>query len=184
MGSSGTPQPRAVLFDRDGTLIYDVPYNADPARVRPMPHSRESLQRLRSRGIPIGVLSNQSGIGRGILTAAEVDAVNGRIDQLLGPFDLWVICPHIPADRCPCRKPAPGMVLKACRSLGVSPAETALIGDIGSDMEAARASGARGILVPTPVTRAAEVEAAVEVAADLAAAVDLLLKAAAGKSEP
>jgi HAD superfamily hydrolase (TIGR01662 family) len=184
MGTSGTAPLRAVFFDRDGTLIRDVPYNADPARVRPMPQARESLQRLRSRGIPIGVLSNQSGIGRGILTAAEVRAVNGRIDQLLGPLDLWIICPHVAADRCPCRKPAPGMVLKACSTLGVSPLETALIGDIGSDMEAARVSGARGILVPTPATRAAEVEAALEVAADLGAAVDLLLKAPTGRTEP
>ena len=76
------------------------------------------------------------------------------------------------------------MVLKACTSLGVSPSETALIGDIGSDMEAARISGARGILVPTPVTRAAEVEAALDVAVDLKAAVDLLLTAAAAGTEP
>ena len=184
MGSSGAPPLRAVLFDRDGTLVHDVPYNADPARVRTMPHARESLQRLRGRGIRLGVLSNQSGIGRGILTAAEVDAVNVRIDQLLGPFDLWIICPHVPADGCPCRKPAPGMVLTACRRLGVSPAETALIGDIGSDVEAAQASGARGILVPTRVTRAAEVDEAAEVAADLGAAVDLLLTASSGRAEP
>jgi D-glycero-D-manno-heptose 1,7-bisphosphate phosphatase len=184
MGTSGAAPLRAVFFDRDGTLIHDVPYNADPARVRPMPHARESLQRLRSRGIPIGVLSNQSGIGRGILTTAEVVAVNNRIEQLLGPLDLWIICPHVPADRCPCRKPAPGMVLQACSTLGVPPSETALIGDIGSDMEAARISGARGILVPTPVTRAAEVEAALDVAADLEAAVDLLLTAAAAGTEP
>ena len=173
---------RAVLFDRDGTLIQDVPYNGDPARVRAMPRARESMQRLRRCGIALGVVSNQSGIGRGILTVDEVDAVNARIDQLLGPFDLWIICPHIPADLCPCRKPAPGMVLKACSRLGVSPSETALVGDIGSDMEAARASGARGILVPTRVTRAAEVEAAAEVAGDLGAAVDLLLKAASARA--
>lgn len=184
MGSIGTRPLRAVFFDRDGTLIHDVPYNADPGRVRPMPQARESLQRLRSLGIPIGVLSNQSGIGRGILTAAEVVAVNNRIEQLLGPLDLWIICPHVPADRCPCRKPAPGMVLKACTTLGVSPSQTAVIGDIGSDMEAAHISGARGILVPTSVTRAAEVAAAPEVAADLEAAVDLLLRAVAGGTEP
>lgn len=182
MGSTVAAPLRAVLFDRDGTLIQDVPYNGDPARVRAMPHARESLRRLRARGIPLGVLSNQSGIGRGILTAAAVDAVNARIDQMLGPFDLWVICPHVPADRCPCRKPAPGMVLTACSRLGVPPAATAFIGDIGSDMEAARASGARGILVPTAVTRAAEVKAATEVAADLGAAVDLLLKATSGRA--
>lgn len=184
MGSSGAPPLRAVLFDRDGTLVHDVPYNADPAQVRAMPHARESLMRLRGRGIRTGVLSNQSGIGRRLLTAADVAAVNARIDQLLGPFDVWIVCPHVPADGCPCRKPAPGMVLTACSRLGVSPAETALIGDIGSDVEAARASGARGILVPTEVTRKAEVDEAAEVAADLGAAVDLLLGACSWRAEP
>lgn len=180
MGSSGFPSLRAVLFDRDGTLVHDVPYNGDPGRVRVMPHARESLQQLRARGIATGVLSNQSGIARGILTVGEVLAVNRRVEELLGPFDVWDFCPHLPEDRCRCRKPAPGMIVNACRRLGVAPAEAAYIGDIGSDLAAAEAAGARGVLVPTPVTRAAEVAAAPEVAADLAAAMELLLDPSPG----
>jgi D-glycero-D-manno-heptose 1,7-bisphosphate phosphatase len=175
MGSSGFPSLRAVLFDRDGTLVHDVPYNGDPARVRIMPYARESLEELRARGIATGVLSNQSGIARGLLTVDEVLAVNGRIEELLGPFDVWDFCPHLPEDLCSCRKPEPGMIIKACRRLGIAAADAAYIGDIGADLEAAEAAGSRGVLVPTPVTRPAEVDAAPVVAANLAAAVELLL---------
>ncbi|MDQ0755235.1 HAD-IIIA family hydrolase [Arthrobacter sp. B3I4] len=167
----------AVLFDRDGTLIHDVPYNGDPARVRPMPSAREALRCLRVRGLATGVLSNQSGIGRGILTLEQVAAVNVRVEQLLGPFDVWGICPHRAEDRCACRKPAPGLIRRACRQLRLAPAEVAYVGDIGSDVEAAQAAGARGILVPTSETLQTEVEAAPEVAPDLWSAVQLLLAA-------
>ncbi|WP_425348286.1 D-glycero-alpha-D-manno-heptose-1,7-bisphosphate 7-phosphatase, partial [Streptomyces palmae] len=171
----GTRLPRAVLFDRDGTLVADVPYNGDPARVRPMPTAAAAVRALRARGIPVGVVSNQSGVARGLLTRRQVEAVRERVDALLGPFDVWAVCPHGPADGCRCRKPAPGLVLAACRRLGVSPARTAVIGDIGSDLAAARAAGARGVLVPTPVTRPAETAAARELAPDLLGAVRLVL---------
>ena len=174
--SSGL-QLKAVLFDRDGTLVRDVPYNGDPDRVRPMPQARVVLDCLRAQGIATGVLSNQSGIGRGILTVGQVAAVNVRIEQLLGPFDVWDICPHRPEDGCTCRKPAPGLIRRACRRLGIAPGEAAYIGDIGSDIEAARAAGVRGVMVPTALTLPAEVDAAPEVAADLRSALLLLLPA-------
>lgn len=167
--------PRAVLFDRDGTLIRDVPYNGDPAKVQPMPQAGEALRYLRERGIATGVLTNQSGIGRGILSLEQVAAVNLRVERLLGPFAVWGTCPHRPEDRCACRKPAPGLIRQACRQLRVAPAEVAYVGDIGSDVEAAYAAGARGVLVPTPETLRAEVEAAPEAAPDLWSAVQLLL---------
>ena len=157
MGSSETPQLKAVLFDRDGTLVVDVPYNGDPALVRAMPGAKGVLDSLRERGLAVGVLSNQSGVARGILTEAEVASVNARVEELLGPFDVWEVCPHGDADGCPCRKPAPGMVHSACQRLGIHPFEAALIGDIGSDVRAAEAAGARGVLVPTPDTRSEEI---------------------------
>jgi D-glycero-D-manno-heptose 1,7-bisphosphate phosphatase len=178
MGSSETPQLRAVLFDRDGTLVVDVPYNGDPALVRPMPGAKAVLDSVRRQGLATGVVSNQSGLGRGLLDQAQVDQVNVRVEQLLGPFDVWEICPHLAGDGCSCRKPAPGMVHSACRKLGLDPSEVALIGDIGSDVEAAEAAGAVGVLVPTPVTRADEVAASRLVAPDLAGAVRLLLELA------
>jgi histidinol-phosphate phosphatase family protein len=167
--------PCAVLFDRDGTLIRDVPYNGDPARVFPLPGAREALERLRRAGVPLAVISNQSGVARGLISQAQVDAVNERVDELLGPIGEWLVCPHGPDDGCDCRKPRPGLVLRAAERLGVRPERCAVVGDIGADVEAARAAGSRGVLVPTPRTRREEVAAAGETAPDLRAAVDLLI---------
>jgi HAD superfamily hydrolase (TIGR01662 family) len=175
MGSFATPQLRAVLFDRDGTLVVDVPYNADPSLVQPMPGAKDVLDLLRRQGLATGVISNQSGVARGILTTAEVASVNARVDELLGPFDVWEVCPHSEEEGCGCRKPAPGMLRSACRKLGIRTSEAALIGDIGSDVRAAEAAGARGVLVPTPATRAEEVSESRLVAWNLAQAVDLLM---------
>lgn len=172
---------RAVLLDRDGTLVHDVPYNGDPQLVRPVDGAHDALHRLRRAGLRLGVVSNQSGIGRGLLDAEEVAAVNARVDALLGPFATWQVCPHTDDDGCACRKPAPGMVRAAARDLGVAPHECVVIGDIGADVEAARAAGARAVLVPTATTRLEEVRAADVVAADLTEAVDLVLAAASGR---
>jgi HAD superfamily hydrolase (TIGR01662 family) len=176
MGSSESPKLKAVLFDRDGTLVVDVPYNRDPRLVRQMPGAKDVLDSLRARGLAVGVLSNQSGVARGLLTESQVAGVNARVEELLGPFDVWEVCPHGVADGCPCRKPAPGMVHSACHRLGIQPFEAVLIGDIGSDVEAAEAAGATGILVPTAATRSEEITEAKLVARDLAGAVDLLLE--------
>jgi histidinol-phosphate phosphatase family protein len=167
--------PSAVLLDRDGTLIHDRPPNADPALVTPLPGAREALARLRAAGIALGVVSNQGGVASGRLTLAQVDAVNARVEELVGPFDAWAVCPHGPDDGCACRKPRPGLVIDAAAQLGVAPERCAVVGDIGADVEAARAAGARSVLVPTPVTRSQEVDAAPAVARDLGSAVDLLL---------
>ena len=93
----------------------------------------------------------------------------------LGRFSSWFVCTHAADARCECRKPAPGMILRALRELGVPPERCALVGDIGADMEAARAAGVRAVLVPTPVTRREEIAAAPAVARDLPGAVALLL---------
>jgi HAD superfamily hydrolase (TIGR01662 family) len=167
--------PRAVLLDRDGTLVENVPYNGDPREVRPVLGARAALDRLRAAGLRIGVISNQSGIGRGLLTRAQVDAVNARVEELLGPFDDWQVCPHAPCQGCACRKPAPGLVRAAAAALRVPPRQVIVIGDIGADVDAAVAAGARGILVPDPATRAEEIAASPEVVRRLADAVDIVL---------
>ena len=169
------PAVQAVLLDRDATLVADVPYNGDPARVVPVAGALAALDRLRAAGLPLAVVSNQSGVARGLVTRAQVEAVNGRVEDLLGPFAAVIVCPHGPDDGCECRKPQPGMIQKAAFELGVDPTACVVIGDIGADVEAALAAGARAILVPTPVTRPEEVAAAPVVAPDLAAAVDLVL---------
>lgn len=168
-------RPAAVLLDRDDTLILNVPYNGDPAKVEPMPGAGEALRRLRDARIPTAVISNQSGIGRGLLTEEQVRAVNAKVDALLGPLDAWLFCPHAPEDGCDCRKPAPGLVRKAAERLGVPPERCVVIGDIGADVEAAQAAGARAVLVPTPRTRPEEIAAAPAVAPDLAAAVEIAI---------
>ncbi len=103
-------RPGAVLFDRDGTLVADVPRNGDPDLVRPMPGAVEALAAVRAAGIPTAVVSNQSGVGRGLLTMAQATAVNARVEALLGPVGPWCICPRAPGDRCGCRKPRPVLV--------------------------------------------------------------------------
>jgi histidinol-phosphate phosphatase family protein len=168
-------RPAAVLLDRDGTLVVDVPYNGDPARVTPVEGAREALERLRAAGIATAVVSNQSGVARGLLTLEQVEAVNQRVEALLGPLGPRFTCPHGPDAGCACRKPAPGLVLQAAKALGVAPERCALVGDIGADVEAAAAAGARGVLVPSAATCPEEIAAAPEVAPTLGAAVDLLL---------
>jgi histidinol-phosphate phosphatase family protein len=170
-----TARPRAVLLDRDGTLVRDVPYNGDPSRVVPVPGAREALDRLRGAGIALAVVSNQSGVGRGLLSEEQVSAVNARVEELLGPIGPWLFCPHGDDDGCACRKPEPGLVVEAASALGVSPLECALIGDTGADVGAALAAGARPVLVPNEATLEGEIAWAPEVAPDLEAAVDLLL---------
>jgi HAD superfamily hydrolase (TIGR01662 family) len=164
----------AVLFDRDGTLVVDVPYNGDPALVQPVPGASAALHRLRAAGLRLGVVTNQSGLARGRFTAGQMASVHARVEELLGPFGTWQVCPHDDTAGCRCRKPAPGLVEQAAAALGTTPQRCVVVGDIGRDMEAAAAAGAAGILVPTAVTRPAEVAAAPAGAADLGAAADLI----------
>jgi HAD superfamily hydrolase (TIGR01662 family) len=166
----------AVLFDRDGTLVEDVPYNGDPEAVHPMPGARAALDRLRAAGLRLGVVTNQSGLARGRFQPSDLDRVHRRIEDLLGPFDTWQVCPHDEGAGCWCRKPAPGLVLAAARALATVPGRCVVVGDIGRDMAAAGAAGAFGVLVPTAVTRPDEIAAAPSVAGDLSHAVDLILR--------
>ncbi|MFG1946527.1 D-glycero-alpha-D-manno-heptose-1,7-bisphosphate 7-phosphatase [Nonomuraea sp. NPDC048826] len=177
-------RPGAVLFDRDGTLIRDVPYNGDPTLVRPMPGALEALSMLRRADLPVAVVTNQSGVAKGLITADEMEQVNARVEELLGPFDAWAICVHDDTDGCTCRKPAPGLLIRAAAVLDVSPRECVMVGDIGRDMEAARAAGARGILVPTPETLHEEIEHAPELADDLLDVADRLLREADAAPAP
>ncbi|MFK4546295.1 D-glycero-D-manno-heptose 1,7-bisphosphate phosphatase [Streptomyces tendae] len=166
---------KAVLFDRDGTLVHDVPYNGDPERVRPVDGAREAVALLRAHGIRVGVVTNQSGVARGLISDRDVRRVNRRVDDLIGPFDVWAVCPHGPDDGCHCRKPQPGMILWAAGRVCAGPADCVVVGDIGADMEAAERAGARGILVPNDRTRPEETAAAAHVAPDLLTAARAIL---------
>jgi D-glycero-D-manno-heptose 1,7-bisphosphate phosphatase len=166
---------RAVLCDRDGTLVVDVPYNGDPDLVLPLPGVRGALHRLRKAGLATAIVSNQRGISLGVLTDHDVRAVNRRVDDLLGPFDWIGYCPHDDEHGCECRKPQPGLVLAAAAAMGVDPQQCAVIGDTGADVSAALASGAVAVLVPNDRTLEAEVRSAPVVATTFAEAVELVL---------
>ncbi|MBF6175329.1 HAD-IIIA family hydrolase [Nocardia blacklockiae] len=173
--------PLALLFDRDDTLIVDVPYLSDPALVQPVPRSRQVLDRLRAAGVRLGVVSNQSGVARALITPEQLRDVSERVEELLGPFDTWQVCPHQASDECACRKPKPGLVTAAARALGVPPQRCVVVGDIGADVDAALAAGARAVLVPTAKTRPDEItraEAHALVAPDLESAVELAMAGA------
>jgi D-glycero-D-manno-heptose 1,7-bisphosphate phosphatase len=163
-----------VLFDRDGTLVVDVPHNGDPSRVQPVAQAAAALARVRAAGIPTAVITNQPGVAAGLLHREQLDAVHVRLVELLGGLGPAFVCEHGAQDGCTCRKPKPGLVLQAAAALGVAPGDCAVVGDIGADVEAALAAGARPVLVPTPVTLPEQVAAAPEVAADLHGALDLL----------
>lgn len=166
--------PRAVLFDRDGTLVVDVPYNGDPERVRVMPSAWAALAALRRAGVRTGVVTNQSAIGSGLISESDVDSVNAEIERQLGPIDVWQVCPHTQTEGCACRKPRPGLITSAAAILRMHPSDLAVIGDIGSDLDAAAAAGARSVLVPTDLTAAEEIAAAPHVARDLVEALEML----------
>lgn len=171
--------PLAVLLDRDDTIIEDGPYLNDPAGVRPVTGAAVALDRLRERGLLLAVVSNQSGVAKGLISTGELAAVNAQVDALLGPFDSWQVCVHDAAAGCGCRKPEPGMVRAAAEELGVDPSRCVLIGDTGGDVQAALAADADAVLVPTGRTLPQEVSHAhvcARVAPTLQAAVALVLK--------
>lgn len=169
--------PLAVLVDRDGTIVAEVPFNRDPALVLPMPGARVALDRLRAAGLPIGVLSDQDDVASGMVSANQAEAVDEQLARRLGPFEAWASCPHRACDRCGCRKPRPGLVRRAARDLGVEPERCVVIGDHADDIAAAHAAGAYCVLVPTARTRPAEILAVPIVAGSLRCATDHVLAA-------
>ncbi|MER7014499.1 HAD-IIIA family hydrolase [Saccharopolyspora sp. NPDC000359] len=180
-GRSRPRKPAAVLFDRDDTLIHDVPYNGDPSQVRPKRGARAALDRLRVNGVPLGVVSNQSGVARGLLGEDDLAAVNAEVQRQLGPFDTWQCCVHGEDDGCGCRKPAPGLVKRAAAELGAPPEECVVVGDTGADVAAAVAAGARAVLVPTERTKPDEITEAL-VVADVAPTIEVAVARLLGRS--
>ncbi len=152
---------RAVFLDRDGTLIEDVEYLADPRLVRLVPRAASALLRLEAAGFERIVVSNQSAVARGLATPDDVSAVQRKISELLAEggasIDAWYYCFHHPEGAlpewravCDCRKPAPGLILTAAMQRGLDLSSCFLIGNMWSDVEAARRAGIRGVLLETP----------------------------------
>ncbi len=168
-------RPEALLCDRDGTLIADVPYNGDPDKVEPLPGVAAALDRARQSGLRVAVVTNQSGVGRGLITPEQLRSVNTRLCELLGPFDAIVCCPHVDADGCGCRKPRPGLVRLAAELLQLDPSACVMIGDTGADVAAADGAGAVGVLVPNDRTMPLEIRGVSHLQADFSSAVDAVL---------
>jgi histidinol-phosphate phosphatase family protein len=163
---SDAPRRRAVFLDRDGTLIEDVHYLNDPARVTLVRGAAEAVRALRERGWATVVVTNQSGIARGLVTPAQFDAVTARLDALLAErgatLDATYHCPHLPelTGPCACRKPGPAMYERAARELGLDLAGSLYVGDRWRDVAPALLFGGRGVLVPSPDTPDEDVERA------------------------
>ncbi len=154
---SNAQRPRMVIFDRDGVLNVDHGYAYDPARLEWIPGARAAVKRVNEAGVLAVIATNQSGIGRGYYTEADMEAFHAEMLVQLAAegarIDAIYFAPHhedAAEDRYrvadhPDRKPNPGMLLKALTDFNVAPADAVMIGDKPSDMEAARRAGLRGI---------------------------------------
>ncbi len=152
--ASGGP---IVFLDKDGTLVPNVPYNVDPARLRLVPGAGAALAALDAAGLRIVVATNQSGVARGYFPLGALRDVETRLAELLAdvgvPLAAFHACPHHPdgvnefARRCACRKPAPGLLVRAAGELGADLHDCWVVGDILDDVEAGRRAGCRTVLV-------------------------------------
>ena len=176
----------AVFLDRDGTLIEDVGYLRTVRDLRLFPWTVDAVRALNHAGLPVVVITNQSGIARGLLTEETVHDVHRHLSSLLegggAHVDAYYYCPHHPdgsvatyTRRCDCRKPGRGMIDRAAADLGIEPSRSFVVGDKWLDVGAARTVGGRGILVRTGYGAAEEREPQPDLSAD--AVVDNLIEA-------
>jgi len=181
--------PAAVFLDRDGVIIRESPeYVLTPEDVELLPGAAEAIARLHRAGHPVMVVTNQSPVGRGLLTVEELEAIHSHLHDLVrkggGVITQFFVCPHLPDAGCDCRKPRPGLLLQAGKQRGVDLRSAFMVGDQNADMEAARAAGCRGILVLSgqSATAPPASEGICHVAQDLGGAADFILSADAGLS--
>lgn len=187
MDSDGPAAP-ALFLDRDGVLIADENYLADPQLVRLLPGVPAALLRARQAGYRLICVSNQSGIGRGYFGQDDFHRVMLRLEEQLAShgvqLDSYHFCPHSPDDDCPCRKPRPGMLVEARRLFQLDLKSSWMIGDKGSDVAFGRQEGMGSVLVRTgygqseeeAVRSRWEEDSRVLIAEDLPEAIDLILQ--------
>ncbi|MDR1613262.1 MAG: HAD family hydrolase [Planctomycetota bacterium] len=174
---------RYALLDRDGTIMVDKIYQSDPAQTELLPNALEGLKLLAGAGFGLVVVTNQSGINRGLIQPSELEAVNRRLAEILAvdgvALEAVYYCPHTPDEDCCCRKPMPGMALRAARDLGFDPRDCVVIGDREADVALGKAIGAMSVLVRTGGGRETEAEGKVKadhIADDLKAAAEWMLE--------
>ena len=139
--------PRAVFIDKDGTLVENVPYNADPARIVLAPGAREAVAAFAEAGYRVLVVSNQPGVALGKFSEAELRKAGERLRELLPALGGFYWCPHAPYAGCGCRKPAAGLLERAAREHGIDLSQSWMVGDILDDIEAGRRAGCRTVLL-------------------------------------
>ncbi len=157
---------RAIFFDRDDTLIKDVPYSGDPSKVQLLPYVREAMEILSQHGFLMFLVSNQSAVGRGLITPEQVEAVNLEMIRQIGKnyFDGIYLCYSAPGqDDGNCRKPNPGMIQQARIEYSLDLKNSFLIGDKPSDIFCARNAGCRSVLVLTG-THGEDLQEAIKIA--------------------
>jgi histidinol-phosphate phosphatase family protein len=175
-----------VFFDRDGTIMEDAHYIKSPDQVRLIPGAAAAVKKINDAGIPAIVVTNQSGLARGIFKPEDYEAVRKHFESLLkaegAHIDGSYYCPHHPTvtGPCDCRKPATGMFEDAIRDFRLEPANLAYVGDRWRDVVASKTLGGRGIMVSSHMTtdedRRKAREDGIETAPDLEAAVEMLLR--------
>jgi D-glycero-D-manno-heptose 1,7-bisphosphate phosphatase len=144
---------RFVVLDRDGTLIVERHYLADPAQVELLPGAVQGLRQIVDLGLGLAVVTNQSGVGRGYFDLQRLAEIHDRMVALLAiegiSLDGIYYCPHLPDDRCACRKPSTGMILQAAADLNFAPTDCFVIGDKPCDIELGQGVRATTLLVKT-----------------------------------
>ena len=168
----------AIFIDRDGTIMEDCVYCSDPKNVKIFPGVPEALRRLKSNGFKLIIITNQSGIGRGLITLEQYRAVEADVLRQLGDglIDATYFCPDVPGQHSTRRKPAPGMVVEATREHQVDLSRSFLIGDSEIDVECAHNAGVRAIRVQTGLQRDTTGSMADWQADHLPAAVEIILR--------
>ncbi|MEY2563026.1 MAG: D-glycero-D-manno-heptose 1,7-bisphosphate phosphatase [Verrucomicrobiota bacterium] len=177
-GSAEKSRP-AIFLDRDGTLMREVDYCGDPAKVEVFPEAAEALGRLKGAGYKLIIITNQSGIGRGYFSEQDYRAVEREFLRQLGEglIDDTYFCPDLPESKSTRRKPEPGMIFEAQRDHQLDLARSYFIGDKSSDIGCGRNAGVQTILVQTGYG-AGEIDCRADfVARDLAHAAEIILGA-------
>jgi D-glycero-D-manno-heptose 1,7-bisphosphate phosphatase len=144
-------EPRVIVLDRDGTMVIDRHYLDDPDGLEFEPHAAAGLRRMYENGHRLVVITNQSGIGRGLFSVERLAAIHARLETMVQGIGAKLAgiyyCPHTPEDRCECRKPGSELLLRAAADLGFDPARCVVIGDKMSDVEFGARLGALTILI-------------------------------------
>jgi D-glycero-D-manno-heptose 1,7-bisphosphate phosphatase len=178
---------RLLLLDRDGTLMEDVGYPNDPDRVRLLPGAADAVRELAAAGFVPAVVSNQSGLARGLVTSAQAAAVHDRFVGLFADASgvrlPCFYCPHGPDDMCGCRKPKPGLLERAAEGLKLVGAPAVMVGDKAADVAAGRAFGALTVWLSHGRPPAADGPPADHAAADWADACRWVLARAGLRAE-